>query len=54
MVAIANLTVTNAKRINVTNWVTVRDVFGPQQIPDPSPRGECVAPRNDEATTAVQ
>ena len=54
MVAIANLTVTNAKRINVTNWVTVRDVFGPQQIPDPSPRGECVVeastvPRNDEA-----
>jgi hypothetical protein len=54
MVAIANLTVTNAKRINVTNWVTVRDVFGPQQIPDPSPRGECVVeastvPLNNEA-----
>src|SRR5918993_3048995 len=54
MVAIANLTVTNAKRVNVTNWVTVRDVFGPQQIPDPSPRGECVVeastvPLNNEA-----
>ncbi|WP_147155536.1 hypothetical protein [Reyranella soli] len=54
MVVVTNLTVTNAKRINVTNWVTVRDVFGPQQIPDPSPRGDCVVqattgPRNDEA-----
>ena len=53
MVAIANLTVTNAKQINVTNWVTARDVFGPQQIPDPSPRGDCVVeaitvPRNDK------
>jgi hypothetical protein len=42
MVTISRLTVTNAKPIDATNWLTVRDVFGPQEIPDPSPRGDCV------------
>ena len=51
MVTISKLTVTNAKPIDATNWLTVRDVFGPQEIPDPSPRGDCVvraetSPRN--------
>ncbi len=54
MVVVTNLTVTNAKRINVTNWVTVRAYSAHNRIPDPSPRGECVVqattgPRNDEA-----
>jgi len=54
MVTISKLTVTNAKRIDVTNWLTVRDVFGPQEIPDPSPRGDCVVqadtgPQNNAA-----
>ena len=42
MVTISRLTVTNAKPIDATNWLTLRDVFGPQEIPDPSPRGDCV------------
>ena len=54
MVSISKLTITNAKRIDVTNWLTVRDVFGPQEIPDPSPRGDCVVqadtgPQNNAA-----
>ena len=54
MVAISRLTVTNAKPIDATNWLTLRDVFGPQEIPDPSPRGDCVvqadtSPQNDVA-----
>jgi hypothetical protein len=52
MVTFSRLTVTNAKPIDATNWLTVRDVFGPQEIPDPSPRGDCVVqadslPRNN-------
>ncbi|MPZ33645.1 MAG: hypothetical protein GEV13_22095 [Rhodospirillales bacterium] len=42
MVTISKLTVANAKAIDATNWLAMRDVFGPQQIPDPSPRGDCV------------
>jgi len=42
MVTISKLTVTNAKPIDATNWLTLRDVFGPQEISDPSPRGDCV------------
>ena len=54
MVSITKLTVTNAKRIDTANWLTVRDVFGPQEIPDPSPRGDCVVqadtgPQNNAA-----
>ena len=54
MVSISKLTITNAKRIDVTNWLTIRDVFGPQEIPDPSPRGDCVVqadtgPQNNAA-----
>jgi hypothetical protein len=54
MVAISKLTVTSAKPIDPTNWLTVRDVFGPQEIPDPSPRGDCVvqadtSPQNNAA-----
>ena len=54
MVTISKLTVTNAKPIDATNWLTLRDVFGPQEIPDPSPRGDCVvqadtSPQNDAA-----
>lgn len=46
MVTISELTATNAKPIDATNWLTVRDVFGPQEIPDPSPRGDCVVQAN--------
>jgi hypothetical protein len=42
MAAISKLIVTNAKPIDPTNWLTVRDVFGPQEVPDPSTRGPCV------------
>ena len=42
MVTISKLTVANAKAIDATNWLAMRDVFGPQEIPDPSPRGDCV------------
>jgi hypothetical protein len=42
MVTISRLTVTNAKPIDATNWLTLRDVFGPQEISDPSPRGDCI------------
>ena len=54
MVSITKLTVTNAKRIDTANWLTVRDVFGPQEIPNPSPRGDCVVqadtgPQNNAA-----
>jgi hypothetical protein len=42
MVTISKLTVTKAKPVDPENWLTVRDVFGPQEIPDPSPRGDCV------------
>src|SRR5260370_41745003 len=54
MVTISKLTVTKAKPIDPTNWLTVRDVFGPQEIPDPSPRGDCVVqadtlPQNNAA-----
>ncbi|MGB7990269.1 MAG: hypothetical protein WCF44_12785, partial [Candidatus Methylophosphatis roskildensis] len=51
MVTISKLTVTNAKPIDASNWLTVRDVFGPREIPDSSPRGDCIlqadtSPRN--------
>ena len=39
VVTISKLTVTNAKPIDASNWLTVRDVFGPREIPDSSPRG---------------
>ena len=42
MVTISKLTVTNAKPIDATNWLTLRDVFGPQEIADLSPRGACI------------
>ncbi len=51
VVTISKLTVTNAKPIDASNWLTVRDVFGPREIPDSSPRGDCIlqadtSPRN--------
>src|SRR5262245_40196133 len=54
MATISKLTVTNAKAIDPTNWLTLTDVFGPQEIPDPSPRGDCVvqadtSPQNNAA-----
>ncbi len=54
MATISRLTVTNAKPVDATNWLTLRDVFGPQEIPDPSPRGDCVVqaatlPQNNAA-----
>src|SRR5260370_2692011 len=42
MVTISKLTVAKAKPIDPTNWLTVRDVVGPKEIPDPSARGDCV------------
>lgn len=42
MVTIAKLSVTNATQIDVTNWLAIRDVFGPQEILDNAPRGDCV------------
>ncbi len=50
MVTISKLTVTKAKPIDPTNRLTVRDVFGPQEISDPSPRGDCVV----QADTLLQ
>src|SRR5258708_21755420 len=47
MVTISKPAVTKAKPIDPTNWLTVRDVFGPQEIPDPSPRGDCVVLQAD-------
>ena len=57
MATISRLTVTNAKPIDATNWLAVRDAFGPQEIPDPSPRGDCVVqadtlPQNSPAEWA--
>ena len=57
MVAISKLTVTNAKPLDATNWLTLRDVFGPQEIPDALPRGDCVvqaetSPANNAAEWA--
>jgi hypothetical protein len=42
MAAVAALTVSNATRVGPADWVTPRDVFGPQLIPSPAPRGACV------------
>src|SRR5260370_9283469 len=42
MVTVSKLTVAKAKPLDPTNWLIVRDGFGPQEIPDPSPRGDCV------------
>ena len=57
MATISKLTVTNAKAIDTTNWLTLRDVFGPQEILDNAPRGDCVVqaetlPRNNAAEWA--
>ncbi len=57
MATISRLTATNAKPIDATNWLAVRDAFGPQEIPDPSPRGDCVVqadtlPQNSTAEWA--
>ncbi len=57
MATISRLTITNAKPIDATNWLAVRDAFGPQEIPDPSPRGDCVVqadtlPQNSPAEWA--
>jgi hypothetical protein len=54
MATVSKLTATNAKAIDATNWLTVTDIFGPQEIPDPSPRGDCVVqadtlPQNNAA-----
>jgi hypothetical protein len=54
MATISKLTVRNAKPIDPTNWLAVRDAFGPQDVPDPSPRGDCVvqadtSPQNNAA-----
>jgi hypothetical protein len=58
MAAVSRLTVTNAKAIDATNWLALRDVFGPQEIPDRSPRGACVVqadtlPLNNAAEWAL-
>ena len=42
MATVAKLTVSNARQVDAANWVTPRDVFGPQLIPSPAPRGPCV------------
>ncbi len=54
MATVAKLTVSNARQVDAANWVTPRDVFGPQLIPSPAPRGPCVvqaltAPANSPA-----
>jgi hypothetical protein len=55
MAAISKLTVSNAKPIDATNWLTLRDVFGPQEIADPSPRGDCVVQaETSPANTAAE
>src|SRR3954453_4513537 len=54
MAIVATLTVSNATQVDAANWVTSRDVFGPQLIPSPAPREPCVvqavtAPTNSPA-----
>jgi len=54
MATVAKLTVSNAMQVDAANWVTSWDVFGPQLIPSPAPRGPCVvqaltAPANSPA-----
>ena len=54
MATVAKLTVSNATQVDAANWVTSQDVFGPQLIPSPAPRGPCVvqaltAPANSPA-----
>ena len=55
MVMISKLSVTNAKPIDATHWLTLRDVFGPQEISDASPRGDCVVQaETSPANTAAE
>lgn len=42
MATVATLRASNATQVGPANWVTPRDVFGPQLIPSPAPRGACV------------
>ena len=43
MATVAKLMVSNdATQVDPANWVTPRDVFGPQLIPTSAPRGACV------------
>jgi hypothetical protein len=42
MAMVAKLTVSNATQADAANWVAPRDVFGPQLIPSPAPRGPCI------------
>jgi hypothetical protein len=42
MATVAKLTVSNASQVDAANWVSPRDVFGPQLIPSSAPRGPCV------------
>jgi hypothetical protein len=42
MATVATLKVSNATQVDAANWVTPRDVFGPQLIPSSAPRGACV------------
>jgi len=55
MVTISKLTITNAKPIDAVNWLTIRDVFGPQEIADPAPRGACIVQaETSPANTAAE
>src|SRR5262245_39148561 len=54
MATVVTLKVSNATQVGPANWVTPRNVFGPQLILSPAPRGVCVvqaltAPANSPA-----
>lgn len=42
MATISKITATNAKQIDATNWLAIRDAFGPPEIPTSLARGDCV------------
>jgi hypothetical protein len=53
MAVISKFIISSAKPIDLSNWLTVQDGFGPKDVPDSSPRGDCVVvaytlPQNNE------